>query len=212
MHSQRAHACQRATKSLTCHTAHLTTRHRHKLTNRSVSPVRIPPTAKAAGPLGGHADGLPTGPQSAQHRAFDLVDIPGDGGSSACRPVFELLSCGHTVRGRLQLRAGALLPQHLFRVWHLPGRGTPGRHVGQVLRPNVAVAPAQPRIHNAQRHRKTFADRSTRHHNTALPGEYVARPDARTARAHIESTLTDYHAGVEIDVTDLVGKALSWPG
>lgn len=53
---------------------------------------------------------------------------------------------------------------------------------------------------------------STRHRNTALPGEYVATPDARAAIAHIESTMTDYYAGVEIDVTDLIDKALSLAG
>jgi len=54
---------------------------------------------------------------------------------------------------------------------------------------------------------------STRHHHTTtLPGEYVATPDARAAIAHIESTVTDYYAGVEVDVTELVDKALSLAG
>lgn len=53
---------------------------------------------------------------------------------------------------------------------------------------------------------------STRHHDTALPGAYVATPDARTAIAHIESTLTDYYTGANVDVTDLIDKVLSLAG
>lgn len=51
-----------------------------------------------------------------------------------------------------------------------------------------------------------------RHHDTAPAGVYAATPDAQDAIAHIESALTAYYSGAEVDVTDLVDKALSLAG
>lgn len=53
MQTQQAHASRRATKSLTDISRTLRD-DTDKLTNRSVPPAPIPPTAKAVGPLGAH--------------------------------------------------------------------------------------------------------------------------------------------------------------
>jgi hypothetical protein len=63
-----------------------------------------------------------------------------------------------------------------------------------------------------EQHRKALADMSTRHHDTTLPGEYAATPDARAAIEHIETAVTDYCAGAQLDVADIVDKALSLAG
>lgn len=53
---------------------------------------------------------------------------------------------------------------------------------------------------------------STRHQDFNLHGECNAPPEARAAIRHIETAVTDYYAGIPIDVTDLVDKALSLSG
>jgi len=53
---------------------------------------------------------------------------------------------------------------------------------------------------------------NTRHNDTTLPGEYAATAQAKTVIEHIEAEMTDYYAGVQVDVADLVDRALSLAG
>lgn len=48
--------------------------------------------------------------------------------------------------------------------------------------------------------------------NGPLPGTFQATPDAKKTIDHIERELTGWYAGNEIDVTNLVDKALSLAG
>lgn len=143
--------------------------------------------------------------------ACNAVDLPGDGGTSACWPVLKLLARRDTRRGRLQLRARPLLPHHLFGVWRLLGRGAPRRHLGQIRRPHVVTNPPTPAalINGAERPLQACALAITA---PSLPGVNVATPDARAALEHTETAVTDYYAGAQLYVADTIDKALPLAG